>query len=159
MPSEVFGRLAKQRRHSKIYDSFTVILGYQGFQATLKASLMVREEGPRYTVIGSRGTFIKYGIDPQEDDLKAGISPLEPGWGVEDEENWGILNTETNGVEFRGVVRTDPGNYMLFYDNVYDVLRNGAEMLLPENEALLVPRLIDAVVESHELKRTVPITL
>ena len=42
----------------------------------LKASVFVKEQGPRYSLHGTKGSFIKYGIDPQEEMLKEAISRL-----------------------------------------------------------------------------------
>ncbi len=49
----------------------------------LGASSLVAEPTPRFAVYGTRGSFIKYGLDPQEAWLKAGETP-EVGWGEDD---------------------------------------------------------------------------
>jgi len=158
-PKAVTGTLAKQREHSKIFDSFSVILHYQGFQALLKSSLLVREQTPRYRINGRRGSFVKYGIDPQERDLQAGRDPLDPNWGAEAEENWGVLNSEMDGVDFRGVVPSLSGNYMIFYDNVFEVVRNSGTMLLPAGEALITPVIIETIIQSHEQRVSIDLLL
>ncbi len=157
-PTALTATLARQRAHSNIFDSFSAILDYQSFQATLKSSLLVREESPRYRINGRRGSFVKYGVDPQESDLQAGRDPLDPDWGVEPEENWGVINSEINGVDFRGVVPSLSGNYMMFYDNVYEVIRKRGAMLLPAREALITPMIIDAIIQSHEQRKSIDLS-
>src|SRR5690606_5686841 len=51
-------------------DAFDVTLTYgNGLRLTLRAMLLARQSGPRYTLHGTSGTFVKYGEDPQEKDL------------------------------------------------------------------------------------------
>jgi scyllo-inositol 2-dehydrogenase (NADP+) len=114
-----------------------------------------KEPGPRYILHGTQGSFLKWGLDPQEEALKQGRSPNEPGWGFEPEEWWGILNTEKDGRQFRGKIETLPGNYSAFYDNVYDCLAGGKELSVKPEEALNVIRIIEAAKRSNEEKRTV----
>lgn len=155
VPEACTAHLRKEREGSIIHDAFDLVLDYPNLQAVLRSSLLVREVGPRYTVHGRNGSFVKFGLDPQEDDMKAGADPLAPDWGLEPEENWGTLNTSINGLNCRGVVQTLPGNYMLFYDNVAAVIRNGGQMAIRPEEALITVRVIEAAQESHAGGRTV----
>ncbi len=58
----------------------------------LKARNLVFNPGPRYQVHGTQGSFLKTGIDPQEQELIARKSPLNKIWGQGKEENDGILS-------------------------------------------------------------------
>jgi hypothetical protein len=74
--------------------------------ATLRATtLSVRSPQLRYLVKGTKGTFIKYGLDVQEDQLKQISAPsaiLAQSFGKEPESIWGTLElvsedeTDTN---------------------------------------------------------------
>ena len=108
MPDAVWADTDRLRAGSEIDDYYHIRLIYPDIKVTLKASLLVREEGPRYTLHGTNGSFLKYGLDPQEEALKQGADPSMPDWGKEPESQWGILNTEMNGVHFRGRVETLP---------------------------------------------------
>ena len=103
---------------------------------------------PRYTLHGTHGSFLKWGIDPQEELLKQGANPSEPDWGKEPESQWGILNTDINGIHIRGRVETVAGNYAAYYDNIYDMLRHHAEPEVTPEQALNVLLLIEAAMES-----------
>ena len=154
-PHAVTAHLAIQRLHSKIVDSFSIVLDYRSFNATLKSGMLVREPGPRYVIHGRAGSFVKYGIDPQEDDLKAGMLPNDDEWGRESPEHWGVLHTELNSQVFRGTIETEPGNYMVFYDHVYGVIRKGKAPLLQPEEALITLEIIDLAIKSHQQRRTI----
>jgi scyllo-inositol 2-dehydrogenase (NADP+) len=154
-PEGVTGHLVKQRRGSKVSDGFTVRLHYSGFHATLQSSLLVLEKGPRYVIHGHKGSFVKYGVDPQEDDMQAGRSPLDPGWGEDAKEKWGILHTLVGSATRRETVPTLPGNYLRFYENAAAVIRDGAGMAMTAEEALVTVCIIEAVQESHREGKTV----
>jgi scyllo-inositol 2-dehydrogenase (NADP+) len=126
-PQSVWGETFTQRDGSDIDDAFDVKLNYGKVKVTLKASLLVREDTPRYILQGTKGSFIKYGIDQQEDHLKAGMMPDSVNFGVESVKNWGLLNTEIGELHVRGRVETEIGNWMPLFQNIHDVLVDGAK--------------------------------
>ena len=104
--------------------------------------MLVKEIGPRYILKGDKGIFTKYGIDPQEDALKIGLMPDSENWGCEKEDNWGIFKSEVDAKERK--METMPGNYMAFYNNVYDVIINNNEMKIKPEEAGDVIEIIES---------------
>jgi predicted dehydrogenase len=108
-------------------------------------------------VYGQQGTFLKYGIDPQEQSLKDGFTPEMPGWGVEDREDWGFINTEMNGLHYEGRVETLPGSYQDFYENIFQTIRNGEPLSVTAEQATDVIRVIEAAIQSNQEKRMVEV--
>jgi scyllo-inositol 2-dehydrogenase (NADP+) len=155
LPHSVFADIITQRKGSQVDDCFEINLYYEKLKVTLKASAFVKEKGPRYILHGTKGSFIKYSIDPQEEMLKEGLMPDSDDWGKEDPDYWGILNAELHGQQFYGTIESEPGNYMGFYDNVHEVLTKGSgQAVLPE-EARNVIRIIELAFESHRTKSIV----
>jgi len=150
MPESVFADIRILRTDGQVDDFFDVHLYYEDLRVALKASYLVKEPGARYSLNGTHGSFLKCGLDPQEDCLKAGHLPTEPNWGGEPENLWGILNTEKGGLHYKGKVETIPGNYHAFYDNVYEALVNGAELAVKPSEAINVIKIIEAAQKSSE---------
>jgi scyllo-inositol 2-dehydrogenase (NADP+) len=101
---------------------------------------------------GTLGSFIKYGLDPQEEDLKAGKVPGSPGWGAEPESEWGTLHSEVGGVVVKKKVETLHGNYLAFYDNLAAAIRKGSDLLVKPEDALRVIEVIEAAISSSERK-------
>ncbi len=151
LPKSVWADIRTQREGSKVDDAFEVVLNYPDLKVTLKAGMMVREEGPRYILNGTKGSFVKYGIDPQEEDLDNGFSPDNAGWGEDFPEQYGFLNTEIDGLVFKGNIKTIPGSYQKFYENVFDVLYNNDEIAIKPKEARDVIRIIELAFESDRL--------
>jgi scyllo-inositol 2-dehydrogenase (NADP+) len=144
-PVAVSGETFRQRQGSEIDDAFEVRLDYGQLKVTLKASLLVREEGPRYVIHGSKGSFVKYGIDVQEDHLKMGMWPKDKEFGIEPADKWGILNTEINGQHFKGRIETEVGNWSILFENIYEAITNGRELLVKPEQIIEQLAIIEAV--------------
>jgi predicted dehydrogenase len=157
MPLEVDARVGIQRPHGKVEDFYDIRMQYNDFHAIVKSSYLVREAGPRYTLHGTEGSFTKYGIDPQEQALKDGKLPGKPGWGSEGKELWGRLNTTLNGLHIDGLIETIPGNYTLFYQSVYESIRNGKPLIVKPEQSKDVIRLIEACYESHRTRKAIKV--
>jgi len=154
-PKAVTAHLRIVRKNGKVTDYYDIRLEYDGFAALLKCSYLVKDPGPRYTIHGEYGTFYKYGIDPQEEMLKAGHLPAGENWGREEPENWGTLVYEENGEEVEELVETLPGNYNIFYENVFDAIRNKVGLLVKPEESAQVLKILEACLLSNREKRTI----
>ncbi len=154
-PAYVTADIRIQRTGGKVDDAFTLWLGYPEVKVTLKASYLVKEPGPRYILHGTEGSFLKHGIDPQEEALKKGDLPGGPGWGAVPEENWGRLNTEIG--PYSGPYKTLPGNYGAYYENIYRVMTGQADLAVTAAQANMVIRVIEAAVKSSQSGDRVPL--
>jgi len=155
MPKEVYADIRSQREETLGDDNFQVYLYYDKMKAVLSASQLVKEVGPHIVVHGTKGSFVKYGMDVQEEKLKAGELPVGDDWGKDEEENWGILNTEADDVNYRGRIETERGNYHKFYDNIYGVLTGERELEVKPEQAKDVLRILKAAKESVEKGRRI----
>jgi predicted dehydrogenase len=154
-PEGIFADIRKQRPGSQVDDYFDVHLYYPGFKAILKAGMMVIKNGPHFNVTGKQGSFVKYGMDPQEMALKAGHFPDEMSWGEDDPKNHGTLTINENGHHRQMFFQTFPGRYQSFYNNVYDVLVNKHQQAVKPQDARNVIRIIERAFRSNELKKVI----
>lgn len=122
-PDSVSGDIAVQRRGALADDYFDLTLRYGAVRARLAASTLVAEPRPRFAIHGTQGSFVKYGVDPQEEELRSGASPLDPGFGREGPAGEGILISADGG---RERVATLPGRYLAFYEGVAAAVLDGA---------------------------------
>lgn len=150
MPKTLFAKLGIQRVGGRAPDAYHLVLGYEQQQIILRSSYLVRDPGPRYKILGSQGTFTKFGLDPQEDRLKLGISPDNSQIGVEQEDDWGTLDTEFNGLHFQGRIASEVGDYTLFYENLYQALQGKEPLAVKAEEAMNVIRLIELAYQSDK---------
>ena len=143
VPRHVTGRTWIQRPFSSIPDAFDLHLAYDGFGADLSCSLLVREPTPRYRLHGDKGAFVKFGIDIQEDQLKAGMRPGDPGFGDEPAAQNGLLHTAAS----RDVCPTLTGRWMGLFDNMHGVISKGAEQAVPVDDVLAQLEIIGEILE------------
>lgn len=116
LPGAITADLRMQRTGGKAVDNFEVIMHYPGLKVTLKAGMLVREPLPRFMLFGIEDTFVKYGLDVQEEALKAGFTPLtKSNWGVEPQELWGTINADIKGRHLVGKIESEKGDYTNFY--------------------------------------------
>jgi predicted dehydrogenase len=155
-PKTITANLSVLRTGGRTTDQFHIRLQYDGFVATLRCSYLVREMGPQFIIHGTEGSFVKMGTDPQEEMLKLHRLPNEPDWGKEPPGDWGKLNTTLDGAHFEGKIETIPGNYANFYKDLYETIRNGAELKVKPEEAMMTIRVLEACLASNKEQRTVP---
>ncbi|MEX2231495.1 MAG: Gfo/Idh/MocA family oxidoreductase [Cyclobacteriaceae bacterium] len=157
MPQYLDARMGIQRSAGKVDDFFDIRMEYDHFMVILKSSYLVREQGPRFILHGTLGSFTKSGIDPQEQALKDKKKPGIPGWGAEPNEWWGKLNTTLEGKNVEGPFETIPGNYLSFYNGFYDAVREDKPLSVRAEDGRKVIQLIEACQESNRSKCAVKI--
>lgn len=157
LPDAIRADLRRVREGARAVDSFDVSFSYDGrrLAVRLKSSMLVHKPGPRYTLHGTKGSFVKYGEDPQEDALKAGGTGLEPDWGHESPNWWGSFYTESDGESTVERVVTIPGRYAAYYENVASAIRGEAELEVRPEQARWAVKLVELGMISDREKRTI----
>jgi scyllo-inositol 2-dehydrogenase (NADP+) len=145
-----------ERETSQVDDSFDVCLEYPRLRALGRARIIAYAPGPHFLIHGTNGSFVKYGMDPQEARLRAGQYPQGTDWGadwgVEPEELWGTLSLVGElGVK----VKTERGDYRGFYANVRDAIEKKAPLEVTPEQALRTMRAVILAHKSSRERRTV----
>lgn len=156
-PAEVYAEVRRQRDGAAADDGFEVHLEYPRLKVTLKAGTLVCEPSPRFVLYGTQGSYLKYGLDPQEDALKQGELPSQPTWGAENEAAWGIHTRCDAGVQ-RKKYPTRPGCYPEYYTNVARAIWGEEELVVKPEQAREVIRLIELAQQSNAEKRAIPLS-
>jgi predicted dehydrogenase len=137
----IYAELDARRPGAQVDDDAFVALEHSsGTRSHLWMSAVAAELGPRLRVLGDRGAYVKHGLDVQEDALRAGRRPDEPGFGEEPEGGWGVVGA---GEEW-SPVRTEPGAYVRFYEGVERALRAGGPPPVDPLDAVAALEVIDA---------------
>ena len=162
LPKRITGLLYNQRDHnpSEFEDSCTVLLHYDGMLVTVKAGVVSPEVNQlRYWVRGDKGSFKKYHLDCQEDQLRAGMKPGDNGYGLEPKERYGVLTTAKAGkIESEVVPTVEPATYAEFYRKFARALGGDISQLpVDPTTAAAVIRLVELAKESSKLGRTLDV--
>ncbi len=93
----------------------------------ITTSLLVGQPLPAFVLHGKLGSFIKDRVDVQEDQLNAGVMPVDDNYGIEPEGKEGQLITfDENGNKLIEPVPSLNGDYKKLFEAVYHTIRDGA---------------------------------
>ena len=159
-PETITASVRSDRDQTEIEDAFDITLSYvkDGRQllAHARASYLVCDPAPRFVLHGTRGSFKKFGVDPQEPKLVAGAKAPPMGstevWLQEPENAWGTLKVAPDprdpGTVVTRQVKTEVGDYRGFYANVRDAVLGTAELEVNPEHGFQAVKLMELARES-----------
>lgn len=126
--------LGSYREGSQVADYFHLHMVYPNqLNVYLTAGLLIGEALPAFVLHGKLGSFIKNRTDVQEDQLIAGMMPINEAYGIEPENSEGKLVTyDENQQKIVEWIPSKKGDYSRLFEAVYNTIRNGA--LFPVTE-------------------------
>jgi len=154
LPARVGGLFAAQRDGALTPDWCQVQLDYGRLQVTLQASTLVGGGMPRFAVHGRGGSWVKYGLDVQESQLLAGVSPGEPGWGIDPQP---ATRYPGDGSSIEEALPA--GNYGAYYRGVADAIRQHGPNPVAPAEAIAVMAVLETAMASAKQGRMLPLPL
>ena len=147
LPQALFADIAMQREGARAADYFHVLLRYPRHRVVLHAGSLAPAHGLRFSVHGTRASYVKHGLDAQEAALKSGGVPGGKDWGHDPQP--GALHTATR----RETVESIPGDYRAYYAAVRDAIRQGEPAPVTARQALEVMEVLEKAVESSAARR------
>jgi predicted dehydrogenase len=150
-PEALWADIAGQRAGAATDDYFHVLLRYGPLRVALHASMLAPAPGPRFTLHGALGSYVKYGLDPQEDALRAGLRPPAPGWGADPRD--GALTLWRSGAAQAEALPSQPGDYPAYYAALRDAILGRGPAPVTADEAMLVMELIELGRRSSAQRR------
>jgi hypothetical protein len=123
-------------------------------QVSLSASLLVAGGIPRLAAHGTPGSWIKHGLDVQEDQLRAGMLPGDPAWGVDPRP----ARLHGDG----GVARQcslPVGDYPRYYRGVRDAILGLGPNPVPPAESVATLAVLETASEAARLGRVLSLPL
>jgi predicted dehydrogenase len=121
----------------------------------LNSGFLYKQQLVRFALFGSNGSFIKSGLDPQEETLKKVGFKKSVEWGSEPKEQWGTLNTRLNGLNFNGKIVTETGCYEKYFENIYEAITNHKQLLVKPEQVLVTSRIIELALKSSAEKKVI----
>lgn len=126
------------RPDSEVDDFSTLVLEYsKGPVVFIHANLLVANPAPAYVLHGSRGSFQKDRTDVQEGQLLAGMSPKDPGYGMESAGKEGLLYQM--GADGKGELKYKQplkGDYNGLFNAVYAQIHRNEPFPVTEEQVL-----------------------
>jgi predicted dehydrogenase len=152
-PLAVTCDLAIQRPGGLTPDWAHAVLRYPDKRVVLNAAMVCAAPDVRFAVHGVKGSWLKAGLDVQEDQSKAGMTVGASGWGV-DPRPGVFVDGETGE---RSPAPGPAGDYRAYYAGVASALRGQGPPPVTAREALSVMQVLDAGLRSAATRQEVPI--
>ncbi len=172
LPDSITASVRSDRDGTAIEDAFDVTLSYPGANgkellAHCRTSYLACDNSPRFLLHGTRGSFRKHGLDPQEPALVGGAKLPKLGspevWLQEGESAWGTLTVAPSPAAperlVENQVKTEIGDYRRFYANVRDAILGAAPLALTAEDGFRVIRLLELARQSSAEGRTLKVKL
>lgn len=169
-PDAITASVRADRDQTAIEDAFDITLHYPGTNgkdllAHCRTSYLACLNSPRFLLHGTRGSFRKTGLDPQEPTLEGGAKVPVLGspdvWLQEKEADWGTLAIapvpEDPAMLVERQIKTEPGDYRNYYANVRDALLGTAELAVTAEDGYRVTKLLEMARKSSKEGRTLQV--
>ena len=144
----VYARMLYDFRETDIDSEAFILLTFAGGGTGIcDLSSRAAISKPRFYVRGNEGTFQKFGLDPQEDAMKAGDIDAAR----ETPETYGHLKTRTRNE----TIPTQPGRWRTYYELLADCLLNNAAPPVPLSEARRVIAVMDVARRSAQTQTAI----
>lgn len=171
-PDSITASVRSDRDGTAIEDAFDITLSYpaangKGLLAHCRTSYLACHNSPRFLLHGTRGSFVKRGLDPQEPALVGGAKLPRLGspetWLQEEESAWGALTVAPDPAAPEKLVerkvKTELGDYRGFYANVRDAILGAAPLALTAEDGFRVIRMLELARQSSAEGRTLKVEL
>lgn len=155
-PLGVSAEVKRERDGDGAPDYLQMRLRYPGFTATLGANCLTAPPGPRFHLRGTKGNYVKLGLDPQEAVLNQISRISDPAWGTEAVSNWGILHVDVDGGMVTRPVEPIPGDYRLYYAGIRDALLGKKPVPVTAHDAWRTAQLLEWALESSVQRQEIP---
>lgn len=150
-PESVTADIIAQREGSLVDDYFDLTLHYGRMRALLSSASIIPAPRPRFAAHGTKASFVKHGLDPQEMQLRGGGRADDPGHGIEDPAGYGVL-TSSDGT--RQSIVSERGDYRLFYSGVARAIARHVPPPVSPSDALAGLRIIELARQSAVERRS-----
>jgi scyllo-inositol 2-dehydrogenase (NADP+) len=155
-PESVGAEVRRERDGEGANDSFVIRLHYlTGIEVTLGSNCLSALPRPRFHLRGTKGNFLKWGLDPQEEALGKITRIDSAEWGKEPADRWGTLAVDAGEGVAPQPVESVPGDYRLFYEGVREALRGNGKPPVAAIDAWRTARILEWAIESSKTDRDI----
>jgi scyllo-inositol 2-dehydrogenase (NADP+) len=155
-PDAVSADVVRENDGPGVNDAFTIRLRYPGVAVTVAANSLSLPPAPRFHLRGSKGGFVKNGVEPQEAALSKITRIDDRNWGQELAANWGVLHVGIDGGAVSRPVPALRGDYRLYYAGIRDALLGITPAPVTGVDAWRVARVLELAAQSSAERCEIP---
>jgi predicted dehydrogenase len=127
--------------------------GTDHLRVILHSSLLVSGGGPRSTLHGARGSWVKFGADVQEQQLVSGMLPDDPAFGIDSDPGI-LIDGETAS---RTEIASPRGDQRMYYVDIRDAIQNQQSPIITIKDAVAVMAVLETSFQSGAEGRVLPL--
>lgn len=160
-PEKLFADVFSMKGSAFANDYFEILLYYKNnFRVRLKSSVFSKEAHYAYILHGEKGSFLQERTDDQESELVSGAIPIyNEDWTKPLTKPDGILNLlKENSDTERIFTSSEPGNYMDYYQEIYEHIVFGADLPSTGKEIIQNMKIIEAALESSRETKVIDLS-
>ncbi|TQV80582.1 oxidoreductase [Denitrobaculum tricleocarpae] len=154
-PDWLSADITSQRPGGKVVDGFHIRMAKGRQRIDLMASVLSADFSTRYAVHGTQGSYMKKHMDIQEEQLRGGMTPEDPGYGVEPQDRWAEVTVLEKGKLFARREPSVPGAHYEYYRLLGEAIERGGRPPVLAEEARETIRMIEAAKRSSEEGRRI----
>ena len=155
LPETIAANLAVQRRKAQTVDWFHVLLTYDRLRVILHGSVLVAGGTPRMAIHGTGGSWLKYGLDVQEEQLISGMIPGQAGWGQDPRPALFYNGQDSQPQE----LPLPAGDQRQYYFGIRDAIRNQGTNPVSPAQAVALMAVLETAIESSTSGKALPLPL
>ncbi len=145
-PNQVFTQLFIDREGGLADDRFQMILYYDTFECYLSSEVFERDPKPRFELVGTKKTYVKYGFDQPDSVNKLIDIPYQ------ENQPKSLLITS---LEEQAHINVYTGKHYLFYDQLYLDILYLEDSSENEKLSLMVIDVMEHGLKSHQQKKII----
>ncbi|WP_419882170.1 oxidoreductase [Peribacillus sp. B-H-3] len=143
-PRAVYYDIRSVRTHHNPNDYYHAELYYDHFKYIVKTNHLVKSPYPSFILHGKNGSFVKYGMDRQEEFLKEGKAPQDKGFGEDEPDMYGEATyLDGSGQDKVQKIASPKGDYGMVYDTMYSTIASGQKKLVSDDDIMTVMEILE----------------
>lgn len=132
----------------RMNDYFDLDLYYGKLKVSVKSSYFRIKDRPSFVLYGKKGCFVKQTKDRQEEHLKLFYMPENKDFGIDTINHYGLLTyMDEKGQIHEEKVPSVKGDYGRVYDDLYEVIINGKNKTITDEQVLLQMEILETGVK------------
>lgn len=157
VPEAIAADVRLERDKAATDDAFDIAFHYSGgLRAVLRSTMLAAAPRPRFRIYGTEASFVKHSFDGQENQLRRGMIPTTTPWGLEPEEDWGVIARPAGEGFVQERLPSANCDYRDYYKNVRDAILGTAPLAVTPEQALNVMQVLELARESSAQHCSVP---
>lgn len=158
MPDWVEGDVQCLQSENGVIDRMEARFGYGQMRVNLIAGYRTIDNRARFLVHGTKGSYVKQEMCPQEEQLKQGMTPDHPDYGKAEPAQYATISTVKDGQVEKHITPGERGCYQAYYRQIAEAIRQGHDLPVTLPQIRQTTQMIEMILQSSAQGQRLMIT-